>query len=157
MDKNYYNEFFSDLPEYTEIFVNKSVDIAKRIEFLIKQNGLTQRKFAELLGKEESEISKWLCGTHNFTLKTLSKIEDILNSSVIDVPANMEFITVSNGNNTFNFNSKDSSCININELEKSKKTLSSPKLCKTFFMIDSTKNPSVEKLSDIEFNLLKSA
>ncbi|GEM_PF-4974526 len=37
-----------------------------------------QKDLARLLVKGESEISKCMTGTHNFTIKTLSKIEAIL-------------------------------------------------------------------------------
>ncbi|MCZ8286906.1 MAG: helix-turn-helix transcriptional regulator, partial [Bacteroidia bacterium] len=40
----------------------------------------------EKLGKSEAEISKWLSGTHNFTIRTLSKIEAELGESVITTP-----------------------------------------------------------------------
>ncbi len=36
-----------------------------------------QRDLANAMGKTEAEISKWLCGFHNFTIKTISKIEAV--------------------------------------------------------------------------------
>jgi len=66
-----------------DIYVNKSFDMADRIHELIKKNKIDQRILAEMLGKRESEISKWLTGTHNFTLRTLSLIENALQDDVI--------------------------------------------------------------------------
>ena len=31
-----------------------------------------------MLGKKEYEISKWMRGTHNFTIETVSSIENVL-------------------------------------------------------------------------------
>jgi len=78
-------EFFSDLlPEY-EKFVNRSVEISDKIEEILKRKNITQRELAGKLGKSESEISKWLCGSHNFTIKSLSKIETVLNEDIFNV------------------------------------------------------------------------
>jgi len=66
-------------------FVDRSFDISDRIQEILKTKGITQRKLAELLGKKESEVSKWLSGTHNFTLKTLMKLEVILQADIISV------------------------------------------------------------------------
>ena len=65
-----------------DIFVTKSFDMADRIHDLLKEKGIGQRDLANLLGKNESEISKWLNGAHNFTLRTLSTIENVLGSDV---------------------------------------------------------------------------
>jgi transcriptional regulator with XRE-family HTH domain len=42
---------------------------------------------AQKLGKTESEVSKWLSGTHNLTLKSIAKIEIALDANLLDVPA----------------------------------------------------------------------
>lgn len=75
--------FFDDLqPEY-EALVNLSVEISDRIEEILKAKGITQKEFADLLGKSESEVSKWMSGMHNFTLKSIVKIETVLSEKVI--------------------------------------------------------------------------
>lgn len=64
-------------------YVTHSFDIVDRIhEILVKQRK-EQKDLAQLLDKSESEISKWMSGTHNFTLKTISKIEAVLGESII--------------------------------------------------------------------------
>ena len=88
------NNFFDDLkPEY-EVLVNMSVEISNRIEEILKTKGITQKECAELLDKSESEISKWMSGMHNFTLKSIARIETVLGDKVIKVCA------VRNLNNT---------------------------------------------------------
>lgn len=63
---------------YIDIFIDNSFDFSDRIQFLMESNNMDQRDLAEKLNKKESEISKWMSGSHNFTLKTLAKIEDVL-------------------------------------------------------------------------------
>ena len=66
-----------------DVFVKQSFDIVDRIHEILVAQGKEQRDLALLLGKSESEISKWMTGTHNFTIKTLSKIESILGEKII--------------------------------------------------------------------------
>ena len=65
------------------IFVEHSFNVARRIHSLLEHLDMDQKEFASKLGKSESEISKWLRGTHNFTLKTISRIESVLESPVV--------------------------------------------------------------------------
>lgn len=62
-----------------------SFSIAERLSDILKAKGLTQKDFAHLLHKRESEISKWLTGRHNFTTQTISKIETTLGCKLIIV------------------------------------------------------------------------
>lgn len=66
-----------------DLFVKHSFDVVDRIHNLLEKNEMEQKDLARLLGKNESEISKWMTGTHNFTLKTISKIEAALDGSVL--------------------------------------------------------------------------
>ena len=38
-----------------------------------------------LLGKKEAEISKWMRGTHNFTIDTLVSIENALRAPIMQI------------------------------------------------------------------------
>ena len=69
-------------------YVNKSFDVADRICEILKEQGKDQKTLALSLGKSEAEISKWMRGTHNFTLKTLAKIEVVLGEPLIEVSKN---------------------------------------------------------------------
>lgn len=70
---------------YVDIFVDYTFDLSNRIQFLLDQNSMDQKDLAKALGKNESEISKWLSGSHNFTLKTVAKIEEILEGKLLEV------------------------------------------------------------------------
>lgn len=71
------------IPNYVSIFSTKSLDIVDQIHLILNRNGITQKELAERLGKQDSEISKWLSGGHNITLKTISKLEDALDEEII--------------------------------------------------------------------------
>lgn len=65
--------------------VSLNVDIANRIYDLLKEKKMTQREFAALMGKRESEISRWLTGSHGFTTTTLAKISAVLGEAIVMV------------------------------------------------------------------------
>jgi transcriptional regulator with XRE-family HTH domain len=68
-----------------DISVRQSFDIVDRIHEILAKQGKEQKDLARLLGKSESEISKWMSGTHNFTINTLAKIQVVLGESIIQV------------------------------------------------------------------------
>lgn len=74
------------LPKDIKIFISLSFSIVDRIHFILEEQGKSQKELAELLGKKESEISRWMRGNHNFTLETIAKIQAALDKIVIDVP-----------------------------------------------------------------------
>ena len=65
--------------------VRLNIDIANRIYDLLKAKKMTQREFAALMGKRESEISRWLTGSHGFTTTTLAKIAAVLGEPIVEV------------------------------------------------------------------------
>ncbi|MBX0334844.1 helix-turn-helix transcriptional regulator [Pontibacter sp. HSC-14F20] len=80
-----FNQYF-DQVEVTESgkrFIDKSLQIGDEIVRLLEEKSMTQRQLAEALGKKESQVSKWLTGFHNFTLKTITEIEDVLGEDIL--------------------------------------------------------------------------
>lgn len=65
--------------------VNLSFQIVDRIHEILTAKGYKQKDLANLLGKSEAEISKWMRGTHNFTLDTIASIEDALGDQILIV------------------------------------------------------------------------
>ena len=55
--------------------------VANKIADALKAKGISQKKFSEMTGRSESEVSEWLSGDRNFTIDTLS---DIINSLTTD-------------------------------------------------------------------------
>ena len=83
-----FDEILARTPEATKQEVAKNVAIAVRIIHILRSQGKTRRDLARLLGKSESEITRWLSGFHNLELKTIYKIEKALGEQVILVCPN---------------------------------------------------------------------
>ena len=47
------------------------------------EQGMKQRDLAKALGKTETEVSRWLSGTHNLTIATIAKIAAVLGDDII--------------------------------------------------------------------------
>ena len=65
--------------------VELSFQIVDRIHDILESKGMKQKDLAILLGKKESEISKWMRGTHNFTIETIVSIENALGKPILKV------------------------------------------------------------------------
>ena len=69
----------------TKIYVQKNLALVAEVIRLMQQKGWTQKVLAKELGKSESEVSKWLSGLHNFTLKSIAKLEAVLEADLLVV------------------------------------------------------------------------
>ncbi|NLR80599.1 multiprotein-bridging factor 1 family protein [Chitinophaga eiseniae] len=85
-----FDRILKEVPPEIKLMVSKSFDITERILDILDARGMTQKEFAHLLGKKESEICKWMKGTHNFTLETIAKIEIALGEALLEVPRNRQ-------------------------------------------------------------------
>ena len=74
------------MPPSKRRMIGISVDISAQIHEYMKEIGMKQKDLADKLDKNESEISKWLSGSHNFTLETIAKIEEVFGKKIIIVP-----------------------------------------------------------------------
>lgn len=82
-----FRECLAKVSDETRAEFNLSFEIADRIDALLKKKGISQKELAAMMGKRESEISKWLTGRHNFTIKTLASISLALGEPIVNVPA----------------------------------------------------------------------
>lgn len=80
-----FHDTLAAIPKDVSTQVNWSFAIADKIDAWLKELGITQKEFAHRMGKTESEVSRWLGGTHNFTLRTLSQISSALGTDLIQV------------------------------------------------------------------------
>lgn len=76
----------AETPEETKIFARLYADIAVRVNQLLTAKGFSQKDLADKLEKRPSEINKWLVSEHNFTLRSLAKLEAELGDTIINVP-----------------------------------------------------------------------
>ena len=75
----------SEVTEDVKAEIDLSFAIVDRIDALLREKGMTQRELAEALGKNEAEISRWMRGTHNFTIRTLARISNVLGTPIVGV------------------------------------------------------------------------
>lgn len=73
-------------PKDVEIFVDLYADLMVRINQLLREKEISKKELAEKLDKKPSEISKWLSGEHNFTLRSLAKLSGELGEPLLEVP-----------------------------------------------------------------------
>ena len=67
----------------TRQYIRKNLDIVERVNTLLLQRGWTQKDLAKKLNKSESEVSRWLSGLHNVTLKSIVKLEVVLGADIL--------------------------------------------------------------------------
>ncbi len=69
-----------------ERYIDINLDISEQVMEHLEKKGWTQKDLASKLGKSEAEVSKWLSGIHNLTLKSISKMEAVLGEHIIMTP-----------------------------------------------------------------------
>lgn len=84
-EKDLLTDAFDKIAPDSVLFISKIGDIADRIQLLLGEKGWTQKDLADALHKNESEVSKWLTGIHNFTIKSIAKMEAVLGGDIINV------------------------------------------------------------------------
>lgn len=81
------NQIMDAIHNTTPTETNKQVDfcvaIANRIFDVMAKQGMEQRDLAKALGVTETEVSRWLSGTHNLTIATIAKIAAVLGDDII--------------------------------------------------------------------------
>lgn len=73
-------------PNDVKIFVDLYADLVVRINDLLREKGMSKKELAEKLDKNPSEVSKWLSGEHNFTLRSVAKLQAELGERLLEVP-----------------------------------------------------------------------
>jgi transcriptional regulator with XRE-family HTH domain len=86
MRSKIFQEILDETPKEVEIFVRLYADLVLRINKILREKGYTQKSLAEKLEKRPSEIHKWLSGDHNFTLRSIAKLEAELGEILLEVP-----------------------------------------------------------------------
>lgn len=72
--------------------VEKNLAITEKINNLLKERGINQVEFAKMLDKSPSEVSKWLTGLHNLTLKSITKMELALEVDLINIEPQYKYV-----------------------------------------------------------------
>lgn len=73
-----FQDSLAKVPNDVKMELDMSFAIADKIDMALREQRLSQKQLAKKMGKTEAEVSRWLGGTHNFTLRTIAKISDAL-------------------------------------------------------------------------------
>ena len=88
------NSSFDEMLSKTAPSIRQEVEmefaLSNRIYELMTQRGLTKLQFAQALGKKPSEVTKWLSGQHNFTIRPISMISAFFEKPLIQVDKDVE-------------------------------------------------------------------
>lgn len=83
--QKFFMEAINRIPNGIERQVNLSMSVSDKIADILEGRGITQKDFAKGMGRSEAEVSRWLGGTHNFTLSTIAKISAYLGEDIIHI------------------------------------------------------------------------
>ncbi len=80
---NFFDSLGASIPEESKQFIRKNGQLCDRIEELMLEKDISQKELADKIGKSPAEISKWLNGLQNLTLKSIIKLEIALEAEVV--------------------------------------------------------------------------
>ncbi len=80
-----FDEMTASVPKEIGAETELSFAIAAKIDRLIKARGMSKKDFAEAIRCRPSEVTKWLSGQHNFTIRTLARIGSFFDEPIISV------------------------------------------------------------------------
>ncbi|MDE6654360.1 MAG: helix-turn-helix transcriptional regulator [Muribaculaceae bacterium] len=78
-------ELLSDISPEEKAEARLSFQISNRLDFLMKEKGLSKKQLADTIGKRPSEITRWLSGEHNFTISTLVMLSSFFGQPIITI------------------------------------------------------------------------
>ena len=81
-----FDECLAQVPNDVKMELDMSFAIADKIDVILREKNISQKQLANKMGKTEAEVSRWLGGTHNFTLRTIAKISDALGVKLLAIP-----------------------------------------------------------------------
>lgn len=79
----FFKEAVGNIPPEIQKQVDMSMAVSDTIARILSERHLSQKDFAKMMGKTETEVSRWLAGRHNFTLATLAKISTVLGEDLL--------------------------------------------------------------------------
>jgi transcriptional regulator with XRE-family HTH domain len=66
-----------------ERLVKRNLAISNKVRKILSERNLSDKGLAKMLNKNQSEVSKWLSGSHNLTQKSIIKMEIALGVQLI--------------------------------------------------------------------------
>lgn len=80
-----FEEAVANIPKEVQLEIDWSFAISDKIAKVLTKKEMTQKMFAKKVDVTEEEVSKWLSGTHNFTLRTIARISSVLGENLINI------------------------------------------------------------------------
>lgn len=72
-------------------FIEKNLAITEKVRLAMELKGWKSQDLAKQMGKKPSEVSKWLTGMQNLTLKSIIKMELALGVELININSSNEY------------------------------------------------------------------
>ena len=80
-----FGECLATVQNDVKMKLDMSFAIADKIDMILREKNISQKQLAKKMGKIEAEVSRWLGGTHNFSLRTIAKISDALGVKLLSI------------------------------------------------------------------------
>lgn len=80
-----FDECLATVQNDVKMELDMSFALADKIDMILREKNISQKQMAKKMGKTEAEVSRWLGGTHNFTLRTIAKISDALGVKLLTI------------------------------------------------------------------------
>ena len=80
-----FDECLASVSNDVKMELDMSFALADKIDMILREKNISQEQLAEKMGKTEAEVSRWLGGTDNFTLRTIAKISDSLGVKLLTI------------------------------------------------------------------------
>lgn len=80
-----FNECVATVSNDVKMELDMSFALADKIDAIMREKNISQKQLAKKMGKTEAEVSRWLGGTHNFTIRTIAKISDALGVKLLTI------------------------------------------------------------------------
>ena len=80
-----FDECLATVSNDVKLELDMSFALADKIDIILREKNISQKQLAKKMGKTEAEVSRWLGGTHNFTIRTIAKISDALGVNLLTI------------------------------------------------------------------------
>lgn len=74
-----------------EKYIEKNLAISEKVRLAMESKGWKSQDLAKAMKKKPSEVSKWLSGMHNLTLKSINKMEIALEIDLMHIEPVKEY------------------------------------------------------------------
>lgn len=80
-----FEEMLREVPQEIRAEVDMEFDVSARINDLMNRRGLSKAEFARAIGRRQSEVSQWLSGQYNFSLRTIALLSAFFGEPLLRV------------------------------------------------------------------------